>query len=221
MEQQDIIDIESLRRQKQRAFDSALESLYSHYFSYLERNANIREKVRAKHIFKSAVGIKEEEFDKELDEHFNHWFAFDYRNIQGTNMFDLFFKQKKNTLTQPMLVLSALLMATVLEPFKVKEKKSSREIKVKSLITEQVETIDSFCYSFKNIQRDQIVLLRKIKSGFRYVTLSPPVGITEEKNPDLERIIQQEYGSFKEQYPTATAVGFLKSNTLKFLSQVF
>ncbi|UZW67241.1 hypothetical protein OC195_06130 [Priestia flexa] len=84
---QDIIDLIEIRKEKQSQTDDAIQSFYDEYVLFVMRYTNIREKVRASHLFRERTGLSQEQMQLSDKEYlFQHWFAFDYVTIQVLNI---------------------------------------------------------------------------------------------------------------------------------------
>ncbi len=127
--QQDVSNFKAYRDQKQTEADQALHELYESYFSWLEKNTNLREKVRAKHIFKEKTDMHPDKLNEtSWLLQFEHWFAFDYVTVIGSRMFDLFVRKNQGYMTKKMLELSGLIMTSAIQLFKRLFKKEKEDL---------------------------------------------------------------------------------------------
>jgi hypothetical protein len=138
--EESLIDFISYRDRKQNQAEAHAENLYRLASEFAERYANIREKVRAKHLFRQQIHQSSEfSFSHDLEDIYMQWFLFDYHTIQGETMFSLFLKQQSTKLSEPELILGALFLATYLEPFIiVKVDKEQGILVVKEFLEEKV-----------------------------------------------------------------------------------
>jgi hypothetical protein len=219
LSEKDIIKLEPVRKKKQQEYDRALEFMYVSYFSYLRRHANIREKVRAKHIFREQTGLSQEQLlEKTWENQFEHWFAFDYRNIQGGRMFDLYLKEEKKRMTEPMFVLAALLLTIVLEPIIVEGVYHKGKIKAVNPFEKKPQIIFGQSYPFSDIRSGDLLFIRKIKSAYQMTMLGPYLRVPHtEKNRTLEQL-DADYKKFLQTHEEATLRTFLKASALQYIN---
>jgi hypothetical protein len=123
MEREDsLFDLNLYRNQKQLLAEKNAKKLYSMVEDYAIRYANIREKVRAKHLFRQQIQSNHNgSLPKYLEDIFDQWFLFDYHTIQGETMFSLFLKQRSSKLSEPEMILGALFLTTFVEPYEIIE----------------------------------------------------------------------------------------------------
>jgi hypothetical protein len=115
-----IKDLEAYRKQKQAKSEENALALYRKAQRDSEVNANIREKVRARHIFREAAGLPGGiPFSSEQEEVFEDWFLFDYISIRGFTMFNLFLRRNSGQLAEADLIQGALFLSSVLQPVKI------------------------------------------------------------------------------------------------------
>ncbi|RBW71439.1 hypothetical protein [Bacillus taeanensis] len=221
MKHSDLINMEMLRKQKQQTYDAAIENLYDHYFFYLERRINIREKVRARHIFCNIVGIEPSHLLLERwEDHFEHWFAFDYRNIQGTTMFDRFLRENNTKWTEPMLKVSALFLLITLEPVVVTSGCKNNLLEVKNIFTAQNEQVKIMKNSIHDIHNGDLLLIRKIKSGFRMMMIGPYWKIDYDKANAVIQKIEKDFKNFQKEFPGCAYRTFLKINGIHYFNSL-
>ncbi|MCA1036572.1 MULTISPECIES: hypothetical protein [Bacillus] len=115
-----IKDLEAYRKQKQAKGEESALALYRKAQKDSAVNANIREKVRARHIFREAAGLPGGiPFSSEQEEVFEDWFLFDYISIRGFTMFNLFLRRNTGQLAEADLIQGALFLSSVLQPVKI------------------------------------------------------------------------------------------------------
>ncbi len=115
-----IKDLEAYRKQKQAKGEENALALYRKAQKDSAVNANIREKVRARHIFREAAGLPGGiPFSSEQEEVFEDWFLFDYISIRGFTMFNLFLRRNTGQLAEADLIQGALFLSSVLQPVKI------------------------------------------------------------------------------------------------------
>jgi hypothetical protein len=159
-----LIDFNSYRQQKQLQAEHNAASLFSLATDYSIRYSNIREKVRAKHLFRGQIHYSDElPLPKYLEDIFQQWFLFDYHTIQGETMFSLFLKQHSTKLSEPELVLGALFLATYLEPFKMVEiNNEKRCFIVKEIVEEENQYTIIKTSNVFDLKKGEYVFLRRL-----------------------------------------------------------
>ncbi|MFC3525505.1 hypothetical protein ACFOLK_13125 [Marinococcus halophilus] len=116
-------DIQRYRQRRQVEADRRLESLLAAFKDWKEENTNLREKVRAKHLFAEQTGLAVEQVEKRpWDMLFEEWFSYDYVTIIGTHLFDMFLKQTLTERTRMDLQLGGLLLTASWLPVELNEK---------------------------------------------------------------------------------------------------
>ena len=116
-------DIQRYRQRRQAEADRCLESLLEAFKAWKEENTNLREKVRAKHLFAEQTGITVDQVEKKpWDMLFEEWFSYDYVTIIGTHLFDMFLKQTLTERTRMDLQLGGLLLTASWIPGELNEK---------------------------------------------------------------------------------------------------
>jgi hypothetical protein len=179
----DVVNIESLRIEKQQKIDNSVKETCANLFYFVERNANIREKVRAKHIFCEQTKLSLDELeDTKNKEFFFYWFCFDYVNIQGFTMYQLFLKQNSNNMPESSLRVSAFLLALTIEPIIVQSvSNDKRYIKGKNIFTNEVEQISSYNIPYNNTAIGDLLIGWTVKLGFEKKIIGPYTVINNEK----------------------------------------
>jgi hypothetical protein len=115
-----LFDLISYRNKKQIQAEKNASRLFSKATDFAIRYSNIREKVRAKHLFRQQIYYSNDiPLSKDLEDIFQQWFLFDYHTIQGETMFSLFLKQYSSELSEHELIMGALFLTTYVEPFEV------------------------------------------------------------------------------------------------------
>lgn len=130
-----IVYLQNLREEKENQFVSFVSKHRSSIHTYVDRQVNIREKVKAKHIFTDLVNCEKGAVFSPLEERlFLDWFTYDYLTIRGMTIYQSFIEYS-NRQSHPLdSVVHALFMASVLEPFKV-IKYSGKHIYAEKILT--------------------------------------------------------------------------------------
>jgi hypothetical protein len=143
-----IKDLEAYRKQKQAKSEESAVALYRKAKRDAAVNANIREKVRARHIFREAAGLPGGiPFSSEQEEAFEDWFLFDYISIRGFTMFNLFLRRNSGQLAEADLIQGALFLSSVLQPARI-ERASGEELAASDILTGerlQLKAEESIC----------------------------------------------------------------------------
>ncbi|WP_210609321.1 nicotinate phosphoribosyltransferase [Priestia flexa] len=162
---QDIIDLIEIRKEKQSQADEAIQSFYNEYLLFVMRYTNIREKVRAAHLFRERTGLSQKQMQLSDKEHlFQQWLAFDYVTIQGRTLLQQFISEKAATRNETFLIQSALFLTSVLEPIVVSKVCESFYVKGYSPLTNKQVIIKDVKGRFKNTDVEKVLWVRKIKS---------------------------------------------------------
>ncbi|UCZ52318.1 hypothetical protein LGQ02_15920 [Bacillus shivajii] len=174
-----IIDFEKMKEKKQIDAENSLLDVYDELFQYIEKKANLREKVRAKHIFSYKAGIpKSEVMDPDMHMHFEHWFAFDYVTVFGSRMFDLFIRDKKDKMSKSMLELSGFLLLMSLEPVRLKKVEKSVII-YDSLLKNETKEATPFIFPAEG-EAGELVLMRTVQVGYKQMKIGPTIRLNDE-----------------------------------------
>ncbi|WP_198508969.1 hypothetical protein [Bacillus sp. FJAT-44742] len=195
--QQDVSNFKAYRDQKQTEADQALHELYESYFSWLEKNTNLREKVRAKHIFKEKTDMHPDKLNEtSWLLQFEHWFAFDYVTVIGSKMFDLYVRKNQGYMTKKMLELSGLIMTSAIQPFQTTVNERERGF-VKGV--DPVTGIKLTVYSLDwlplgDLKEGDYSLLRYIRCGFRDTLIAPPAPIKNAKQAFVIQQMKEQHG---------------------------
>ncbi|MBU8905224.1 hypothetical protein [Desertibacillus haloalkaliphilus] len=195
MKNEPIVDFRQLRIEKQLEADRQLFSLYESFFSYLQKNTNLREKVRAKHLFHHMVGLQPDQVSDDFwTVHFEHWFAFDYRTVVGSRMFDMFIREQRQHLSKGMLQQSGLLFMMALEPYMVKRVDSHKELLIADPFQANAEAfkVKSMLFSFDDVKVGDVLLLRLVRSGFDDVMVGPYAKVPSDKTMDMLAEMKQD-----------------------------
>ncbi|GEL08052.1 hypothetical protein [Salisediminibacterium halotolerans] len=180
-----MVDFPRLKKQKQLEATQKLSVLYEGVFDYIEREANLREKVRAKAIYKHKIGLgKTSMITVEEDEHFQHWFAFDHITAAGSRMFDLYIRDNQEKLDKKTLEIAGMVMLMHLEPFYVQFSNSDNFIIAplfEPFVYQEVSPLKPMTMPVEK----EFILARTVKLGFERKMIGPPITIKEECEEDV------------------------------------
>lgn len=155
-----IVYFQTLRKEKENQLSMFIVQHVESIQSYVDRHVNIREKVKAKHIFSEKVGCKRPPVFSKIEEQlFLDWFTYDYVTIRGTTIYQAYVEHT-NKVRHPLdAVVHALFMASVLEPFKIK-KSVENHIYAEKLLTGEQCKIKKL--SKCKMLNDEIIFLRSV-----------------------------------------------------------
>jgi hypothetical protein len=215
----DVININSIRSDKQEKIDQSVKALCSDLFSFVERNANIREKVRAKHIFceKSNLNLHDLE-NKHNEALFFFWFCFDYVNIQGMTMYQYFLQKFSNELQESTLRVAPFLLALTIEPVVV-QSKSEDDFSIigNNIFTKQVEQMKGIDKPFVEVNKGDLLLGWTVKLGYEKRLIGPFISINSEKTNLYNGIIIHMFEREKMKRTLPSWRTFMKTNGYMFL----
>jgi hypothetical protein len=210
------IDLLTYREQKQLQGEKNAAKLLELASDFAVRYANIREKVRAKHLFRQQILFSSElPLPKYLDDIFQQWFLFDYHTIQGETMFSLFLKQHAAKLSEPELVLGALFLTTFVEPFKIIEMDEEQlRLEVRDLSNGRSYSIKISITSSSHLKSGKYVFLRRLPLITNDWSIGPIFPTDELIHP-----ITESYEQACKVNPSLTWRSFLKRTGYILLAQ--
>jgi hypothetical protein len=216
----EIIDFQALREKKENQAETAVSSLYHDYMTFLYRELNIREKVRAKHLFCNLAEIPPETLrNSEWEACFFHWLAFDYKNITGGSLLQLYLDQHKKITGEHIYIIGALLMASVIEPAFANEQKSNKNLIVESTFEGGLSSLKGLDGSFSEIEIGDLIFIRKVRLAQSYLQLGPIIKIPLIKQKGILQRLQNDYGQMKFKNDELTWRAFLKLHVVKYVNE--
>ncbi|RNA70382.1 hypothetical protein [Alteribacter keqinensis] len=211
-----IVDFNELKKEKQRKSDQALMDVYGLLFTYVEKQANLREKIRAKHLFSHKIDFpRNQAFDQSLQLHFEHWFVFDYVTVIGSRIFDLFVRDYKNELSKPMLDLCGHLMLMTLEPVKVL-KETRERLTVERKLTGDIEEVESFLITAE-VSKGDFAFMRIVPAGFSHKIIGPVFIIDDSDVKRVEAQVNDAIDSTGKEVENVRVKRFLKEYGVDFM----
>lgn len=185
-----MIDFPQLKQKKQFELTHLLSDLYDGLFDYIEREANLREKVRAKEIYRHKTGLGRTNVLTEDEEtHFNHWFAFDYVTVIGSRMFDLYIREKQEDMDPKTLEIAGMMMLMHLEPYYVKGTVQNKLV-VSPLFDPYTQIPVEPLQATELPEQNEFVFARTLKLGFDRKLIGPTFTIMEDDEQDVaERLL--------------------------------
>ncbi|PLR79144.1 hypothetical protein CU633_01900 [Bacillus sp. V3-13] len=209
------LNLDHYRSQKQAQAEKSVQHLLRLAGDYTERNTNIREKVRAKHIFRKKLGLRNGHILTAVEEElFEQWFLFDYQTIQGFTMLSLFLKNQASNLTEPEMIQGALFLSSVLEPFTViSVDEGNDELTVQDFSSEMTFPVFSKLHPLQS-QNLQYVFIRKIPALKRDIAISPLFAVN---GPEVFTKLENSFIEQKCEDASLSWRTFLKKNAILFL----
>ncbi|SDH31068.1 hypothetical protein SAMN05192534_1047 [Alteribacillus persepolensis] len=172
----EVPDFNEYRKRKQQQMDRELDTLLRTFQQWLVYHTNLREKVRAKHLFSEKTGCSLERIEQQPWHHyFTDWFMFDYITIIGTRLFDMFIKEQMKDLTRAQVQLSGVILTAALEPYTFVQ---TGENGVKAVSWANNETVYLTTLPSSSISLERMYpyfLTRSVWCGFENRLISPAV----------------------------------------------
>ncbi|WP_442595543.1 hypothetical protein [Neobacillus sp. D3-1R] len=217
--EESVFDLVSYRDQKQLQAEKNAKSIYSLATDFAIRYSNIREKVRAKHLFRQQIYFHQElPLPNYLEELFQQWFLFDYHTIQGETMFSLFLKNYSNRLTEPEMILGALFLTTYVEPFEIIEvSQESRTMLVRDALEAKKFTITLCSNEITYGNKGEYVFLRRLPLVTKDWAVGPVFSVPSN---ELAKQVIFSFMESKKNNSSLTWRAFLKRQGYFLLAQV-
>ncbi|MDG5787038.1 hypothetical protein QA612_05995 [Evansella sp. AB-P1] len=213
-ERSSVINFQKLKEEKQYEIEKSFFQLYESLFSYIEEEANIREKVRAKQLFSHHLNLSNHDiYDKTVAGHFEHWFAFDYVTVIGSRMIDLFIRKKYEDFTKPMLDLSGFMLLSYLEPIHILDK-NEKKVKFNRLFEQSTVEGETFLFSHQFNPGD-LAFVRTMNIGFKVMIIGPSFIINKSMEKEIKNHIEKVYKQGKDQmrkYLKEHGIDYLKDS---------
>jgi hypothetical protein len=205
-----LIDFSQVKKNRQKIYWQEAEALYEKLFYYIQFEMNLREKVRAKAMFRDLCGIEEErKLTPEEEIHFEHWLLFDYITVIGSRPFDLFVRAKKEEMSKQMTETAGLLMLMYLAPYRVKEKRETTWI-VEDISGKQLEAHPLGLTPKTN--PGDLVFARITTVGFLHTLVGPVINIPPEEELNVNALLEKKRHEGNKNYHR-----FLKETGISFL----
>lgn len=182
----EIPDFQAYKKQQQAEADDALLSLQRRFSAWTDLHINLREKVRAKHLFEDWTGCPTAFLEQgPWNIYFLDWMKYDYKSVAGSRLFDQFIKAEAASLSSTQRQLAALIMVSALEPFKIE---TCEESVIKGrffLDNASTSTVHLFSYEKEKPRSGSIVLVRAITyRGKTYSIHTPAPAYLNETEAD-------------------------------------
>ncbi|WP_280769954.1 hypothetical protein [Salipaludibacillus daqingensis] len=192
-----LVDFQKVKSNKQQVLQNTFADLYDWMFTFIQSEANLREKVRAKHLFCHKIGLSnKEELDPSMQVHFEHWLLFDYVTVVGSRLFDIFVRTKQNEMTKQMLELCGILMLMHFVPVRICEVKKEH-VKMFSLFDEKEIEVSPYLFE-PDVNKNDLAFMRLSMIGFEKKIIGPTIVI----DPSFEqKIIKELTNVYKQGQP--------------------
>lgn len=213
-----LFDLVSYRDQKQLQAEKNADRIYSLAYDFAIRYSNIREKVRAKHLFRQQIYFHNElPLPRYLEDLFQQWFLFEYHTIQGETMFSLFLKKYSTQLSEPEMILGALFLSSYIEPFEIIEVDQGNRILIVLEVSEGKKfNIKLISNEITYENKGEYVFLRRLP----LVTKDWPVGpiFSIQSNETIKQVIST-FEQSKKNNSSLTWRAYLKRQGYFLLAQ--
>lgn len=177
------------------------DDLWHRLLEYSQKTLNLRDKVRAKHLFCKILDLDPEVLLEPFwQNHLEAWIALEYRNIHNDRVIDLFLKDHRSDFTELEWLSLGQFMATYLSVYdiqKVEEGLQLRDIftKYTFLIPALTETDLLSCSALDKPETYLKMIARVVRLGPMYGLLEPH-HLIKGFSWDVERRILNEYNLY-------------------------
>ncbi|RIW35704.1 hypothetical protein D3H55_07430 [Bacillus salacetis] len=215
--QEPLINLASYKRKKQQQAEGHAEALYKQSLLFLERETNIREKVRAKFIFSKKYSISLEGVPEgaDLDTLFRQWLLFDYKTAANKTVFHQFLNKNAGEMAEPDRMLGALFLTAAWEPVEVLEIDcDENSLIVQNRIHKHKEMV--MCPSRQDplLKTGDLVFMRKIPLVTKGMLIGPPFRV---KDGGIFAGLMNQYESMSKDL-SITWRSYLKENAARFIA---
>lgn len=206
-----LINFSDVKRKKQKIYKQDAEDLYEWIFHFLQTEINLREKVRAKAMFRDLCGFsKEYELTQRETLHFEHWLLFDYITIIGSRPFDLFVRAHQSEMSKNMVETAGLFMLMHLAPYRILETDGTDHLM--SPFQEEKEYAVTSLSASQQVQKGSLVFARIAAVGFEKMAVGPFIIIPPEREQEALKLLRIQENKGKKSYHR-----FLKEMGISFL----
>ncbi|WP_047154448.1 hypothetical protein [Aneurinibacillus tyrosinisolvens] len=196
-----LVDFFAERDAKQRYFDDIHRHLMEKLREYMSQSVNLREKVRAKHLFRSHVDLNPEALLIPFWEaQFGIWLLLEYQNIKGERTIERFLLEQHTDLSEVEMHLSAHWMAAYPSVYQVAEE-SEEGYRLVDLWSE--DTIEVALREEEYVRSEfivgQYIFARVAKVGFLHRFIGPYALINKECVSPIKENMETSFNSRKEE----------------------
>ncbi|MDQ0272210.1 hypothetical protein [Cytobacillus purgationiresistens] len=214
MRDHSILNLNEYRALKQAQGERSINHLHSLAMDFINQHVNIREKVRAKHLFRKKLELPPEEaLSEQLQVIFLDWFMFDYKTVQGLTIFNLFIKYRTLCLKEYELIQAALCLSAVMEPLEIAHISKDGKVSVKEA-DGKAASLQISSMNPLNLQQGAVLLLRKVPGVYHDIVIGPVIHL---KAADRLEKIKMGFERCKISEPEMTWRAYLKLFALEIL----
>ncbi|MGF2617436.1 hypothetical protein FZC84_15095 [Rossellomorea vietnamensis] len=216
-EKESLINLASYKEKKQRQAEEHTEELYNQSLLYLERETNIREKVRAKFMFskKFSLSLESAEPGSALDTLYRQWLLFDYKTAANKTVFHQFLQVNAPGMTETDRMLCALFLTAAWEPVEVLEIVcDENSLFVQNILHKHKEMVVSPFTHEGQLNSGDMAFIRKIPLVSKGMLLGPPFRV---KDGEIFRGLLDHYENSSKDRVTAWR-SFMKENAARFIA---
>ncbi|EDL65294.1 hypothetical protein [Bacillus sp. SG-1] len=216
--QEPLINLASYKRKKQQQAEKHTEDLYEQSLLFLERETNIREKVRAKFVFSQKFSLPLEDADpgSELDILFRQWLLFDYKTAANKTVFHQFLNVKAEHMAETDRMLGALFLTAAWEPVEVLGIDcDENSLIVQNILHKHKEMVMCPYLQENHWGPGDLAFIRKIPLVTKGMLIGPPFRV---KDGEIFGGLMDDYENMSRDHGI-TWRSYLKENAARFISQ--
>ena len=213
-----LINLSSYKQKKQRQAEAHTNELYRQSLDFLERETNIREKVRAKFMFtkKFSLSLDGVSEDSGLDRLFRQWLLFDYKTIENKTVFHQFLNAKADQMSGTDRMLGALFLTAAWEPVEILESHcDENSLIVQNILHKHIEEVMNPFIQEKPFIAGQPVFIRKIPLVTKGMLIGPPFRV---KDGEIFSGLLDHFQN-RSKDSGITWRSYLKENAVQFIAQ--
>lgn len=206
-----LINFSEVKRKKQKTYTQDAEDLYKWVFQFLQSEMNMREKVRAKALFRDICHLpKDQKLSRTEEVHFEHWLLFDYITVIGSRPFDLFVRAHQAEMSKSMVETAGLFMLMYLAPYRVLDADGDHFL-LTPLHEEKEYAVSSLSAS-QHVDKGSLVFARIAAVGFEKMGVGPFIIIPAAFEDEVLSLLEQQRNKGIKSYHR-----FLKEMGISFL----
>ncbi|WP_421380577.1 hypothetical protein ACOJQI_18115 [Bacillus salacetis] len=216
--QESLINLASYKRKKQQQAEKHTEDLYEQSLLFLERETNIREKVRAKFIFskKFSLPLERVPSGSDLDTLFRQWLLFDYKTAANKTVFHQFLNVKSGQMKETDRMLGALFLTAPWEPVEILEFDcDENSLIVQNILHKHKEMVRCPYTQEKAWKPGNMAFIRKIPLVSNGMLIGPPFRV---KDGEIFEGLRDHYENMSTDHGI-TWRSYLKENAARFIAQ--
>lgn len=205
-----LVDFKRVKELRQKEYVRSAEMLYESLFQFIQTEMNLREKVRAKHMFRELCGIEKERALTSFEEmHFEHWLMFDYITVIGSRPLDLYIRAKKEKMPSKLVETAGLFMLMYLAPYRVEKLEAGT---LTLLDDEQNRRKVQPLGEVADTEEGDMILARISTVGFESMMIGPVIRIGRGNENTVMEEINDKKGDGRKAYHR-----FMKEMGVKYL----